>query len=530
VTTATLISIGNSAGGTGAVFAETGGTIQAGGGISMTAGSTLSVDSSSSIEAGSAGGATPGAVTIDAGSTLSGAGTIDGSVIDNGLMTSTGGALAVSGNLSIGSGGTVSATSGGTIQANTISAGTSDAGITITNFSGSLTGSAPSSSPGATVTLTGADSGNATIGSNSTLELANGASLAGTIDFGSASGGTLKIDGTTMPTNIIKGFEPGNVIDLKNVPLNSFGYTLLETTASPGGYNILQIVDGGNYYLNLQLPQNFTGGFTLSPDASGSGTDVMAGPSFVPGSALIGSPAPVLSPYNTRSVTGYSTYPVSVASAAGGATPNPYGAVVQIITTVNGVLKGEATGFIIDSYPAGGGIILTAAHVLNEIPPGGQISIYAANATYGNGGVPIFANVPQFDLKPNPAFDDTFFPDPQDDFGIIKVPSNVSLNAYGVLPIDATFSGDTVNITGYPGPQISTQFSQIGSVTASPNFSGVFDENVPFSVPGQSGGPLWIYSGSTAHAVGIVSGGGEIYILRLTIRRLSKNWQIRSSP
>src|ERR1700751_429556 len=87
-------------------------------------------------------------------------------------------------------------------------------------------------------------------------------------------------------------------------------------------------------------------------------------------------------------LTGYSTYPVSGAAASGGAAPNPYGAVVQIVyTTVFGALKGEATGFIIESDSTGGGIILTAAHVLNGIPPGAQISIYAANATYGSGGV-----------------------------------------------------------------------------------------------------------------------------------------------
>jgi VCBS repeat-containing protein len=333
------------------------------------------------------------------------------------------------------------------------------------------------------------------------LEL-NGAD-SGTITFSGANA-TLKIDGTLMPTGVISGFGPGDVIDLKNVPLNSFGYTLLETTPTLQGYNVLQIVDGKSYYLNLQLPQNFTGDFSLSPDG-GSGTDITVVPGFVEGSTLIGSPASVLSPYNTPPLTGYSTYPVSVAAVSGGATPNPYGAVVQIFKTLNGVLVGEATGFIIESYSTGGGIILTAAHVLkDDVPPGVQISIYPANATYGNGGAPIFANVPQFDWKPNPAFDDTFFPDPQDDFGIIKVPSNINLASYGVLPIDTTFSGGTVNITGYPGPQTSAQFSQIGSVKEVP--TGLFQENTPFSVNGESGGPLWIYNGSTAQAVGIVSG------------------------
>ena len=556
-----LISVGAN-GGTGTISASDGGAVQAAQGLTISTGSSLSVDGSSVIEAGSAGGAPPGYVTIDAGSSLFGAGTVNGSVVDNGSIIASGGTLTLMGPLSgagtltvgasstldLGGGATdggINFDSNGTVKiegdgnstitggsgndaitiignggnsvtigagtddvtikgtgANTISAGTSSAGITITNFSGSLIGSAPAAE--ATITLTGTDGGSATIGSNSTLELAKGASLTGTIDFGSTSGGTLQIDGT-MPTNAIEGFGPGDVVDLKNVPLDKSGFTLLETTPSAQGYNVLQIVDGSNHQLNLQLPENFTGGFTLSADPSGAGTDIMAVPSFVPGSAVIGSPTPATSPYNTPALTGYSTHPVS------GTTPNPYSAVVQIITTQGGVLKGEAAGFIIDANSTGGGIILTAAHVLDDLQPGQQISIYSADAAFGSGGQPVFAKVPAADLKPNPAYSGSaFLPDPQNDFGVIIVPQQISLSSFGVLPVDTTFSGGTVNVTGYPGftGQTSTQFTQLGPVTEDSSFgSGVFDEDTPLSLGGDSGGPLWIYNGATANAVGIVSGG-----------------------
>jgi hypothetical protein len=349
-------------------------------------------------------------------------------------------------------------------------------------------------SAGGTAIVSGTFGGSATIGGTSTLELLPGADITGSITFAPGSTGTLKIDATAMPSATIKGLVPGDTIDLKNVPLNSFGYTLLETTATSQGYNILQVVDGGNYYLNLELPQNFTGGFALSPDAGGTGTDIMVTPSFVAGSALIGTPTPATPPFNTPPLTGYSTYPQQ------GATPNPYGAVIQIITTQNGVLKGEATGSIINANSTGGGTILTAAHVLEDLQPGQQISIYAANATYGNGGQPIFANIPAADLRPNPAYSGSpIFPDPQNDFGVIAVPQTISLSAFGVLPIDTTFSSGTVNITGYPGftGQTTTQFNQIGSVTESSAFDGTFEESTPFSVNGDSGGPLWLQRGDS---------------------------------
>jgi len=176
-------------------------------------------------------------------------------------------------NITIGYG-TDNVTINGT-GANTISAGTPAAGITITDFSGSLSGSAPSPSPGATITLTGADAGNPTVGSNSVLELKANSSLDGTITFGSTAGGTLKIDGTTMPTGTIMGLAPGDIIDLTGVPYNTREFTQflnfqqnqLELFAKGA---TTQGASGPVYQLDLDPSQNLFGDwFNISSDQSG---------------------------------------------------------------------------------------------------------------------------------------------------------------------------------------------------------------------------------------------------------------------
>jgi len=155
--------------------------------------------------------------------------------------------------------------------ANTISAGTSSAGITITNFSGRLTGSAPSPSPGTTVTLTGADSGNATIGSNSTLELAAGSSLNGTIAFGATAGVTnavLKIDQPQDFNISINGLQIGDTIDVADPIL---------TEAIDGNELILDDTAGDNF--TYQIAGKLAGnGFLISSDGSGGSNLTLEAP------------------------------------------------------------------------------------------------------------------------------------------------------------------------------------------------------------------------------------------------------------
>src|SRR5262249_21754211 len=61
-----------------------------------------------------------------------------------------------------------------------------------------------------------------------TLELPNAnAAVSATITFGNNDTPKLKIDGTTMPTNVIKGFAPGDTIDLTAIPYNFREFTQL---------------------------------------------------------------------------------------------------------------------------------------------------------------------------------------------------------------------------------------------------------------------------------------------------------------
>ncbi len=69
-------------------------------------------------------------------------------------------------------------------------------------------------SGGGTLVVNGSFSGSASIGPNATFEL--GGTDTGMITFAGANA-TLKIDGTSMPSNVITGFAPGDIIDLTGV-------------------------------------------------------------------------------------------------------------------------------------------------------------------------------------------------------------------------------------------------------------------------------------------------------------------------
>jgi hypothetical protein len=125
----------------------------------------------------------------------------------------------------------------------TITAGSGNDTITITGAGnskvvGNLTGTA-SISGGGTLDLTGTFNGSATIGYavtlpgpkiiGSTLEL-GGASAGGLIQFVAGGNETLKIDGTTMPTNVINGLSPGDTIDLATVKFDKAADVTLFST------------------------------------------------------------------------------------------------------------------------------------------------------------------------------------------------------------------------------------------------------------------------------------------------------------
>ncbi len=91
------------------------------------------------------------------------------------------------------------------------------------------------------------------IGAGAELVFAGAVSGAGTIDF-AGLGGTLEIDGATMPSNTITGVDPGDIFELPDVPFDVSG------SANLGPGNVLHITQNGNT-LDLQLDpaQDFTG-------------------------------------------------------------------------------------------------------------------------------------------------------------------------------------------------------------------------------------------------------------------------------
>jgi autotransporter-associated beta strand protein len=123
-----------------------------------------------------------------------------------------------------------------------------------------------------TVTLGGDNtySGGTTITGASTLEIgASGTAGTGAIGF-SGSGGTLKIDGATMPTNTIDGVAESDTIDLTGIAYDATGSVNLLAN------NVLQIVENSHTYdLQLSPTQNFAGKyFAMSQDSSTNGTNI----------------------------------------------------------------------------------------------------------------------------------------------------------------------------------------------------------------------------------------------------------------
>ncbi len=211
-----------------------------------------------------------GVVTLSGNNTYSG-----GTIVETGTL-SIGAAVNIgTGTLTLDVGTTVDLTAGFTltqaIQASgdptfTVTAGQSD---TITGLISD--GTAPGIievTGGGTLDLDNAAnsySGGSTIADGSTLEIGvPGAAGSGAISF-SGSGDTLKIDGSTMPSNVIDGMSESDKIDLAGIAFDGSG------SANLLAGNTLQITENGyTYDLRLNPSQNFTGEFfNLASDGNG---------------------------------------------------------------------------------------------------------------------------------------------------------------------------------------------------------------------------------------------------------------------
>jgi T5SS/PEP-CTERM-associated repeat protein len=336
------------------------------------AGGSMSVDGSSIAEAGTLGGAKAGFLTIDANGWSGGIGTYTANIIDNGNLAA------------------------------------SDAG----GFQGN-----------GTLTINGAITGTGylTVGAQETLALNGPVSLTGngSVDFYGWYG-TLAIDdapgfSSTLP---IYNFEPGDTIDLKNVPFVSAASSYSFTYGSNGGPNDLRITEGGQTYnFNVGTYFDLTGLLTLKADASGTGTDIVytsgaASPLQRWGSTLPNffttASGPVDGSYWALSNSDDGAYPVweETETPAGSYVKGQAAPYTIVLTTQDWIgtqqpLVTVATTNLIDPFGSGSqdvGNLAGSVYVSNTYPTGTMDLIYwKASTTPGDYAIefqPIRINYP----------------------------------------------------------------------------------------------------------------------------------------
>jgi O-antigen biosynthesis protein len=222
-------------------------TISSGGTLQVGAGFTVS----NTTAIGGVSGGVANGVTVEVLSS----GTISGlNVNSGGTLELLKGAL-VSGTDTISSGGTVEVGSG-------FSAGNS---TKIVGVSGGVAN-------GVTVeVLSGGTASALSVNSGGTLDVQSGGIVSGGITFAGA-GGTLKIDGSTLPTNLLGGAVVSGLVIGDTIDLTGIRYSTPSSVGIVGG-DELQLTEGGNTY-DLQVAGSFTGDyFHLGPDG-GNGTDI----------------------------------------------------------------------------------------------------------------------------------------------------------------------------------------------------------------------------------------------------------------
>jgi autotransporter passenger strand-loop-strand repeat protein len=159
-------------------------------------------------------------------------------------------------NTTVSGGGYQDIESGGTAKATTVESGGSHV-----VYSGGAVIDTTINAGGSAIVFSGGTVISPTINAGN-LELAAGASVGGTALNFAGTGGTLRIDGTSMPGSVLSGFTGGDIIDLAGVPYSSAGTSQLLSN------NQLQITENGQSYL-LQLDRNQTySAFRLSSDGA----------------------------------------------------------------------------------------------------------------------------------------------------------------------------------------------------------------------------------------------------------------------
>jgi len=152
--------------------------------------------------------------------------------------------------LQLGNGGTSGSLSGSITDNGTLVLDRSN-GVSVSGISG---GGSVQISGSATLTGTNSYSGGTVIEDGGTLELGSAAAAgSGAITF--VGDPTLIIDGTTMPTNTIDGFVPGDLIELTSIANVPGSHVDMNYQT-----NVLTITEGSNtYQLNFNPEEDFSG-------------------------------------------------------------------------------------------------------------------------------------------------------------------------------------------------------------------------------------------------------------------------------
>jgi autotransporter passenger strand-loop-strand repeat protein len=262
------------------------GLIVLGGGmLDVVSGGTISntIDSGG-VDNVSSGGLATGTTVSSSGGQIVLGGTASGTTVSNGGFTEvlsggvdidttilSGGSARVSSGETIGGatnvgGGTLSLPDGAIVQGTLV-----DNGAAIFNLATSGSVAAALSGSGSLVAEGGGR-----------LVTSGGAAFTGTRAIGgggpiafAGANATLRIDGTTMPADVISGLAAGDTIDLAGVCFVAGG------RAGRAAGNVLQVVGGGQTHsLQLDPAENFSGdSFRVSSDGSG-GTDISLNQGF----------------------------------------------------------------------------------------------------------------------------------------------------------------------------------------------------------------------------------------------------------
>ena len=235
-------------------------------------------------------------------------------------------------------------------------------------------------SGGSAYVASGGNASAATI-SGGVLELGVGGSAgSGAIIF-AGSGGFLQVDDTTMPTNVISGFAPGDSIFLAGVQDVEFGgLTLL-----PG--NVLQLIlRAQSYDFQFDPAQNFTGqqfsisnfgqlfAFETLITLSGSAaTMVSSGETLKVSSGQTSNGVIVLSGGTLEVLSGGTASGTVVSS--GGTLEELSGSLVSGTTLSSGSFLEIASGYSLSNYQTSGGVTL-------EVGGGGTVSGATVSSGY----------------------------------------------------------------------------------------------------------------------------------------------------